>query len=69
MSDQPDTVVVPREPTEAMLKAAFVAMNRTPGGEWKRMKAEGKSPREIFDAKMRPRYAAMIASLSPNGKG
>lgn len=49
-----------REPSSSMLKAAFVAMNETPGGEWRRMKAENLSPREIFDAKMVPRWQAAI---------
>lgn len=53
-------VLVPREPTEAMLKAAFVAMNDTPSGTWKRMKAEGVTPRRMSDVKMAPRYRAMI---------
>lgn len=50
------------EPTEAMLRAAFVAMNETPGGQWKQMKAEGVTPRRLFDVKMAPRYRAMIAA-------
>lgn len=54
--------LVPVEPTEAMLKAAFAAMNATLSGEWKRLKAENKTPREIFDAKMRPRWSAMLAA-------
>lgn len=54
--------LVPVEPTPKMLKAAFAAMNATPSGEWKRMKAENKTPREIFDAKMRPRWSAMLAA-------
>lgn len=49
-----------REPTEAMLKAAFVAMNATPSGTWKAMKAEGVTPRRLFDVKMAPRFRAMI---------
>lgn len=55
-------VLVPREPTEAMLKAAFVAMNDTPSGTWKRVKAEGQTPRRLSDVKMAPRYRAMIAA-------
>ena len=54
--------LVPVEPTPKMLKAAFAAMNATPSGEWKRMKAESKTPRELFDAKMRPRWVAMLAA-------
>jgi hypothetical protein len=53
---------VPVEPTDAMLKAAFVAMNETPSGTWKRMKEEGVTPRRMFDVKMAPRYRAMIAA-------
>lgn len=49
------------EPTEAMLKAAFVAMNETSSGAWKRMKSEGVTPRRLFDVKMAPRYRAMMA--------
>lgn len=54
--------LVPVEPTDAMLKAAFVAMNETPSGTWKRMKEEGVTPRRLFDVKMVPRYRAMIAA-------
>lgn len=53
-----------REPTESMLDAAFVAMNKTPSGTWKRMKAEGQTPRRIFDVKMAPRWRAMIAHIT-----
>lgn len=49
-----------REPDEGMLHAGFVAMNETPGGQWKRMKAEGVTPRRMFDVKMVPRWQAMI---------
>lgn len=49
-----------REPTEAMLRGGFVAMNETPGGTWKAMKAEGATPRRLFDVKMAPRWRAMI---------
>lgn len=49
-----------REPSEAMLRGAFVAMNETPGGTWKTMKAEGATPRRLFDVKMAPRWRAMI---------
>ncbi len=49
-----------REPTEAMLHAGFVAMNQTPSGRWKAMKAEGVTPRRLFDVKMAPRYRAML---------
>lgn len=49
-----------QEPTEGMLHAAFVAMNETPSGTWKRMKAEGQTPRRLFDVKMAPRWRAMI---------
>lgn len=52
-----------REPTEAMLRAAFVAMNETPGGTWKQMKAEGVTPRRLFDIKMAPRFRAMIDAI------
>lgn len=52
-----------REPDDRMLKAAFVEMNRTPGGTWKRMKAENATPREMFDAKERPRFTAMIDAI------
>jgi hypothetical protein len=62
-------VLVPREPTEAMLKAAFVAMNETPSGTWKRMKAEGQTPRRMFDVKMAPRYRAMIAAAPTQSAG
>lgn len=48
------------EPTEGMLKRSFAAMNETPSGEWKRLKAAGLTERQLFDAKMRPRYTAMI---------
>ena len=54
------TLLALREPTEGMVEAAFVAMNETPSGTWKRMKAEKLSPRELFAAKMRPRWTAMI---------
>ena len=57
-----DYVLVPREPTGAMLKAAFAAMNATPSGTWKRMKAEARHPIQIFNAKMRPRWSAMLAA-------
>ena len=61
-----DYVLVPREPTGSMLKAAFAAMNATPSGTWKRMKAEARHPIQIFNAKMRPRWSAMIgAAPSP----
>jgi hypothetical protein len=56
--------VVRKEPDEASLHAAFVAMNATPSGTWKRMKAEKRTPKEIFVAKMIPRYRAMIAAQS-----
>jgi len=62
-------VLVPREPTEAMLKAAFGAMNETPSGTWKRMKAEGQTPRRLFDVKMAPRYRAMIAAAPTQSAG
>lgn len=52
-----------REPSEEMLHAAFVAMNDTPSGTWKRMKAEKRKPEEIFRAKMLPRYRAMLDAL------
>ena len=58
-------VMVPREATDKMLRAVFVAMNQTPAGEWKAMKAANLSPRAISDAKMAPRYRAMIASAPP----
>ena len=58
-------VMVPREPTDKMLKAAFVAMNQTPAAEWKAMKAANLSPRAISDAKMAPRYRAMISAAPP----
>lgn len=48
------------EPSEAMLHRAFVVMNETPSGTWKRMKAEGQTPRRLFDVKMAPRWRAMI---------
>ncbi len=57
-----DYVLVPREPTGAMLKAAFAAMNATPSGTWKRMKAEARHPIQIFNAKMRPRWSAMLSA-------
>jgi hypothetical protein len=57
-----------REPTEEMLKAAFVAMNETPSGTWKAMKAEGVTPRRLFDVKQAPRWRAMIdAALNTPG--
>lgn len=59
---QDEYVLVPREPTGAMLKAAFSAMNATPSGTWKRMKAEARHPIQIFNAKMRPRWSAMLAA-------
>ena len=49
-----------RDPSPAMLKAAWSAMNATPSGEWKRLKASGASSRELFDAKMIPRWQAMV---------
>lgn len=52
-----------REPSEGMLRAAFVEMNRTPGRRWKQMKSEAKPEREIFDAKERPRFTAMIDAI------
>ncbi len=59
-----------REPTETMLHDAFVAMNETPSGTWKAMKAAGTSPRCMFDVKMAPRYRAMItAALKDTGAG
>lgn len=61
--------LVPVEPTEAMLKAAFVAMNETPSGTWKRMKEEGVTPRRLFDVKMAPRYRAMLAAAPAHGNG
>ena len=68
-----DYVLVPREPTGAMLKAAFAAMNATPSGTWKRMKAEARHPIQIFNAKMRPRWSAMLAAAPasplPEGGG
>lgn len=62
-----------REPSEGTLRAAFVAMNETPGGTWKRMKAENATPRRLFDVKMVPRWQAMIDHilgfhLPPKGK-
>ena len=57
--------LVPEKPTDKMLKAAFVAMNQTPAGEWKAMKAANLSPRAISDAKMAPRYRAMISAAPP----
>lgn len=47
-------------PTEGMLKQSFAAMNDTPSREWERLKAAGLTKRQMFDAKMRPRYTAMI---------
>lgn len=39
-----------------------IAMNDTPSGTWKRVKAEGQTPRRLSDVKMAPRYRAMIAA-------
>lgn len=50
------------------LHAAFVAMNETPGGTRKEMKAQGKTPKELFVAKMIPRWQAMIRSLLGESK-
>lgn len=57
--------LVPVDLPDAMLKAAFAEMNRTPGGAWKAMKASGAPPRALFDAKMRPRWAALLAAAPP----
>ena len=56
-----------REPTADMIHAAFVEMNRTPSGEWKRMKVDGLSPKDQFVAKMRPRWIAMIDAALKEG--
>ncbi len=61
--------LVPVEPTEEMLRAAFAAMNATPRGTWKAMKAAGESPRRMFDVKMAPRYRAMLASAPQQSGG
>jgi hypothetical protein len=62
---RPEMAMVPVEPTEQMLRAGFAAMNETPSSQWKRMKAEGVTPRRMFDVKMAPRWRAMIdAALS-----
>lgn len=58
-----------REPDGKMLKAGFAAMNATPSGTWKRMKAEARHPIQIFNAKMRPRWSAMIDAILADGKG
>lgn len=63
-----DLIPVPREPTPAMLKAAWTTMNQTPGGEWKRLKAAGLPPRELFDAKMIPRWRAMVDAAEKENK-
>jgi len=52
-----------REPSAKMLHAGFVSMNQTPSGEWKRLKAAKLSPKELFVAKMTPRFTAMIDGL------
>lgn len=52
-----------REPSAKALKAAFVEMNKTPSGTWKAMKADNATPRALFDAKMTPRWSAMIDAL------
>lgn len=49
-----------RDPDGATFHAAFVAMNETPSGTWKRLKAENLTPKELFVAKMVPRWRAMI---------
>lgn len=49
-----------RDPDDATLHAAFAAMNETPSGTWKRFKAENLMPKELFVAKMVPRWQAMI---------
>lgn len=52
-----------READDLMLKAAFAEMNRTSGRTWKQMKAGNATPREMFDAKERPRFTAMIDAI------
>lgn len=50
-----------REPSDRAIHSAFVAMNNTPSGTWKAMKATGGlPPAAIFKAKMIPRWQAMI---------
>jgi hypothetical protein len=52
-----------READDRMLNAAFNEMNMTPGRTWKAMKAAHASEREIFHAKHKPRYTAMIDAI------
>jgi len=52
-----------REASDGMLNAAFDEMNLTPGKTWKAMKASHASEREIFHAKHKPRYTAMIDAI------
>jgi hypothetical protein len=52
-----------READDKMLNAAFKEMNLTPGKTWKAMKASRASEREIFHAKHKPRYTAMIDAI------
>jgi hypothetical protein len=52
-----------READDKMLNAAFKEMNLTPGKTWKAMKALRASEREIFHAKHKPRYTAMIDAI------
>lgn len=55
-------IAVMEIPTEGMLRAAFVEMNKTPSGTWKAMKAANETPRALFDAKMVLRFTAMISA-------
>lgn len=52
-----------RDPGDAAFKAAFNAMNLMPRKQWKAMKAYGATPRELFDAKLAPLWAAMIDAI------
>lgn len=52
-----------RDMPPVAMKAAWVAMNETPSGTWKRMKAEKLAPKELFAAKMGPRWSAALDAL------
>jgi hypothetical protein len=58
-----------READGGMMRRAFAAMNDTPSGTWKRLKAEKLPERELFAAKMHPRYTAMIDHLIKTVEG